>query len=83
MTPWKISEQGSLTAAQRMTLNARIPRNQGTIAPDGNLIATAIRAAPMTLAEAKEALDSVLVQSDRISGRSNPISGTGSRKATA
>jgi hypothetical protein len=59
-----LEEKGSLSSAQRMTLNARIPNNRGTITPDGNVTAAALGTAPMPVKEAKEALQRLLAQAE-------------------
>jgi hypothetical protein len=58
-----IKEKGSLIDAQRLTLNARIPNNRGTLNPDGTFTISGYEGAPLTLDEAKGIIARLLARS--------------------
>lgn len=57
-------EKGSLTDAQRIALNARIPNNRGTINPDATLTTDLLGTVPLKLDEARGMLKRLLVRSE-------------------
>jgi hypothetical protein len=54
--------KGSLTDAQRLTLNSRIPNNKGTINPDGTFTIRGLETAPLKLEEARELMYNLLIK---------------------
>lgn len=57
-------EKRSLTNAQRIALNARIPNNRGTINPDATLTTDLLGTVPLKLDEARGMLKRLLVRSE-------------------
>jgi len=59
-----VKQKTSLTDAQRMTLNARIPSGRGTINPEGMFAMTGAERTPLKLDEARTMLRRVLTEAD-------------------
>jgi len=59
-----LKKNSSLTDAQRMTLNARIPSGRGTIDPKGMFAMTGAEGAPLKLDEARDMLRRVLKEAE-------------------
>ena len=57
-------EKVSLTNAQRIALNARIPNNRGTINPDATLTTDLLGTVPLKVDEARGMLNRLLVRSE-------------------
>jgi hypothetical protein len=59
-----LERKSSLTDAQRMTLNSRIPSGRGTIDPKGLFVMTGAEAKPLKLTEARDMLRRVLKEAE-------------------
>jgi len=59
-----IKKRGSLSNAQRMTLNSRIPDNRGTINPDNTFTMTVLGRAPLGIKEAGNRLADLLSRAE-------------------
>ena len=57
-------EKGSLSPAQRITLNSRIPKGLGGINPDSTFTMTVLETMPVKMAEARDGLDKLLAESE-------------------
>ena len=55
-----IKDNGSLSPAQRITLNSRIPNNLGMINPDGTFVMEVLDKAPLKISDAKNKIESLL-----------------------
>ena len=57
-----IKEKGSLTEAQRLTLNSRIPNNKGIINPEGTFTISGLETPPLKMDEAKATMNRLLLR---------------------
>jgi hypothetical protein len=60
-----LKEQGSLTEAQRITLNARIPNARGAVHPDGTFALAVFGNTPLKIEDAIQRLEGLLAQAER------------------
>ena len=59
-----IKEKGTLTEAQRVTLNSRIPNNKGIINPEGTFTINGLETPPLKMEEAKATMNRLLSRTE-------------------